>query len=619
MADTVARWVRWTTIGSIAFALLLALDAHPYLRGGFGWRWPHIPVAWPAMAVLIASAALYVAGAAWLHGRRGALVWAFSGAVALGFVGAWARGDGLLGYTLFTRTASKMTTGPHHAAAVLDLDREMLIAWDDLMASYDPDDDEAATVSRHVMLAPPAIPLLFEWTAALLSRAPALADALQRPLIAYQCQNYAVLGYPPAVTAAAWLGMLLPVWAALTVLPLHSAANQLRLDADAVALWWPLVPMAASFAGSWNTVYPLLAVWAFALLMRGGAWAVVGGAVTGYLVWMNFAPVPLGLLMGWFVLLRWWLHERESTSFARPLRIGALYGAGVVAFWGAWMLYGGPSPWAMLGASFGAHLDLDRPYWAWVFLHVYDWLLFAGVPLIVASLWAMRRRETLGNVMAWALWLSLIILALSGTARGETARVWSFFTPFALLSAGAVVARRDWLWLTVAQAAMWVALVGTWGVFDAGDMPRIPESPYTLDGSGAAVNARFDAGFTLSAWDATPDADSIALTLDWYNAERTVTPYWFAALLVGPEGTPVGDTVIWQGGDTRYPTTCWAAGESVRDRVSISMPSDAMDGDYWLSLSVFADEDTPSVRVPVTLADGTNAEQVGLGPIRWGD
>src|SRR5258708_5833076 len=54
-----------------------------------------------------------------------------------------------------------------------------------------------------------------------------------------------------------WFGVLMPVWVALTILPLY------RLGGKWAALWWPLIPSLALFAPVWNTFYPLLAVLAY--------------------------------------------------------------------------------------------------------------------------------------------------------------------------------------------------------------------------------------------------------------------------------------------------------------------------------------------------------------------
>jgi hypothetical protein len=93
------------------------------------------------------------------------------------------------------------------------------------------------------------------------------------------------------------------------------------------------------------------------------------------------------------------------------------------------------------------------------------------------------------------------------------------------------------------------------------------------------------------------------------------TPYWFAVLLVAPDGSVPLPAQVWQPVETRYPTSCWRPGEMVGDTIRLPLPNDAPPGDWWLSLSAFADADQSDARLSVTLPDGTQDRQIGLGPI----
>jgi hypothetical protein len=203
-------------------------------------------------------------------------------------------------------------------------------------------------------------------------------------------------------------------------------------------------------------------------------------------------------------------------------------------------------------------------------------------------------------------------------ARGETARVWSFFTPFVVLAAAALVRhdRGGWTVLTVASAAMFLALTSTWIVFGAEEMkPPAEKIMYARAVLGGAP-VSFDDKMTLASWDGhRAGTADVVFWLNWQANQRMTTPYWFSALLVAPDGAPVGETMIWQGQATNYPTTCWQPGEQVIEPVLVPLPADAPPGDYWLSLAVFADEDHPEDRLPVMLPDGTTDTQVGLGPV----
>jgi hypothetical protein len=104
--------------------------------------------------------------------------------------------------------------------------------------------------------------------------------------------------------------------------------------------------------------------------------------------------------------------------------------------------------------------------------------------------------------------------------------------------------------------------------------------------------------------------------LNWQPLGQITTPYWFAALLVAPDGSVPQDTVVWQALDTAYPTTCWKPGEVVGDVIHLPLPNNAQAGEWWISLSVFGDKTHPEARLPVTLPDGTGGDQIGLGPVR---
>ncbi len=92
------------------------------------------------------------------------------------------------------------------------------------------------------------------------------------------------------------------------------------------------------------------------------------------------------------------------------------------------------------------------------------------------------------------------------------------------------------------------------------------------------------------------------------------TPYWFSALLVGPDGAPLPNATVWQPLQTRYPTTCWLPGEQVGETVTLPLPADPQSGGWYISLAALTD-DHASARLPVTLPDGSTDTQIGLGPV----
>jgi hypothetical protein len=93
-------------------------------------------------------------------------------------------------------------------------------------------------------------------------------------------------------------------------------------------------------------------------------------------------------------------------------------------------------------------------------------------------------------------------------------------------------------------------------------------------------------------------------------------PYWFAVLPVAPDGSTPIEAFVWQPNATRYPTTCWQPDQIVGDSIKLSLPENAPAGDWWLSLVAFPDDADPMNRLTITLPNGTQDTQIGLGPVK---
>lgn len=628
----------WTALS----ALFIGIDLTPWLRGGYGWRWTYFPASGAGLVALLLGVAVYLTGALLLarRPRRAGLLltWALCGSVGLAvLVMAMREGDAL--YGLFARTASLLGTGPHYTAARVDWAGGEWREWPGVMARF----------GGHMRNVPPGSLLWYGLLNDLPSRLPMLAPLTQRlaaALMPYQCHNFDLLTYTPAQWASAWFGVLMPVWAALTVLPLYAVARRLLPDAahaGRLVLWWPLLPGIAAFAGSWNTFYPFVSLLAFWCLLRGLAsphplrlraagWQISAGGLSGLALFTNFAFIPLPMLLGLYTLLACLLRplsadEPPLLRFWRAVRVGLAYSAGLLLPWLAFWWLTSDTFLDLLGTSMAFHLDLDRPYWFWVVMHLWDWLLWTGVgflPLGLAGLWLARRRGQPLPLLTLALALHMLILLLSGTARGETGRVWLLFSPFLLIAAydgllrltAGQPARGAWVWLTLAQAALFVAVTGSLTVMATGFTPP-PPAPRVIDAPLRPVEALFQAdgaaAFRLIGWDASAEDDGFALTLRWQGVAAPQVAYWMGGVLVAPDGRtyPVPP---WQPGaalDTPYPTTCWQAGIMLDDRVTLALPGDARKGAWWFSLAVY---DAGGAPLPVTHSGGID-QQIGLGPL----
>jgi hypothetical protein len=425
--------------------------------------------------------------------------------------------------------------------------------------------------------------------------------------------------------------MAMPLWAALTPIPLYAIAQRtIAQNARAAVLWYPLIPALSSFAATWNTLFPLIAALAFLALLIGcqgnrprAAWCALSGFITGLGWFVNFALVPLALFMGIWTLIGEWLVKRRA--LVECLRIGVFYSAGLLIVWLVFGLISGQTLFDLLAASMSFHLSLDRPYLFWLFMHPWDWLLWSGIAFGVMTIAqvakSLRNADRLTfPTMSVSLMLTILILVVSGIARGETGRVWLFFAPFLLIAAAEYrssdaqsAAEMRWLWLGVPQGLLVVALVSSIASMST-DFTPSPPAPQVV--TTQATDALFigDTGrFRLIGWDAEIADGALHLRLNWQGIEPSLTPIWFGGALVNQNGVTL-PLKPWQpSGESRYPTTCWSGGMIIGTTHTVDLGSVAT-GEWWLSLAAYGDSAQPDGRLRVQSRAGEDT-QIGLGPI----
>ncbi|KXK48264.1 MAG: hypothetical protein UZ13_03878 [Chloroflexi bacterium OLB13] len=620
------RWILPTAALVAAIAVIFAFDLTPWVRGGFGWRWAYDPLPLTAWIVPAAVVTVYGIGVVILYGRtdsRALIVWSAGGAVVLALaVTATREGDAL--YGLFARTISKVGTGPFWLSTHVDWTGGGWRDWTAVMQS----------AGGHLSNLPPGWPMLYALLAGVGDALPAISRPISDALWPYQCQNFDVLAYTPGQVSAALFGMLMPLWAGLAAIPLYRLMRRLsgKRAADLAVALWPLTPALAAFAGSMNTVYPLATLWAVSLLAAAisakraryqAAAAIGAGLVTGIALFFNFAFAPLPLILGLFALT-FGLHV-ERRTLAALIRTGLFAAAGFAVPWVLFWIAAGLTPLDLIRASFAFHLDLDRPYAFWVVMHAWDWLVWAGVGLIVPALVSAvrgwRDRSGLGALSA-ALLIGMLIVTLSGTARGETGRVWLVFTPL-LLAAGAdgltrVNPRAEQIAVFgAAHALLMLVLAMSLPVVGLDVTPSpSPDSASAARPADAVFMGADDTPFAhLTGWDAASDGERLSVRLTFDVLARAPEPYWIGAILVPVSGDPVaGEPQQPHNADgVTVPATCWPPGSRVSATITQPVGVASLDGAY-LSIALYGAQTGDG---PLTVVTGTGAErQVGVGPVR---
>jgi hypothetical protein len=625
---------------SLLVALAILFDWWPVLRG-IGWQWGYVSPSIdrllrviPALLVLAAYCAglvLLRKSADWLS-----LAWCVLGAVAVPVSLLYVGGDPY--FILFSRTVSKYSTGAYAASLTITDIAETVAGWPDAMPTF-------VHSLPHMSVSSPVWPSLYYALQHFLERSPVLSAWLALPLIPLRCQNYRFLGLNDAQIASAWLGILSPASAALTAIPLFMLGRQVgdRALARQAVAWWPLIPALTMFAATLSSAYVLfavLAIWLFWKSLRSPAdpipWQThllrfLAGCLLGLLISWNFSLIPLLAFMGILTLLRWQWGVRKPTleRLSWPLLVGVELVAGIGLVWGLYTLWAGHSPIDLLPEILSLHTGFGFSYWRWLLLDPWDVILFMGLPAFgLAVAGVTTRRGASFRQYAIALGLTLLVMVLSGTMRGEVGRIWMFFMPLILLLAAGALAPLEPMpkaLLTGAQILWLIVVAIDLTTIVTGDVPPPPRyqevALSSLPQPVVPAHAEFAGDVELTGYQAAyqPDTRTLTLALHWAPLRPMRRPHYFSAVLVDPTGE-VLPAVKWQPFKTGYPTTCWYGGippgGQIVDWIDLPLGADPAPGNWWVSLSAFdLAEDQPPVELPVLLADGRADRQVGLGPL----
>lgn len=636
--SSLSRRIIWLTLPSLLWAVLLASNTIPQLRGGFGWRWAHdTELDLGRIAPFILAVAVYVPVALQLRRRSMVylLAWAIAGSIGLSIAAVHVRGD--VAFRLFTVTVGGMPSGWHTAAARISNLPGTLRQWHQFM-------EASGSFSSHITTSPPGMVIIYWAANSLLARFPAWASALAGPLRLMQCHNMALMEQTDAQLASAWLGMLIPVWSGLTVLPLFRLGRDVfgQEAAQWSVVWWPLVPSVLLFAPLPNTLHPFLSLMMVILLFEGlrrsrPSRVLAAGVLMSALTFTTFTFMPLLLLAGFLTLGMFWLRRsRARLPWHWPLQMGMWFGLGLSATWLILYALTGEGFWDVWQAAIRTHQALGRPYWPWLVLNLNDFAMFAGWPLALLAgigLWRVVRqlfsRKVLGesDIMILAAALTLAVVDLSGTLRGESGRLLLFLSPWVVLAAAAALDGDRGLGsaLTVVQAILLVVMVTCLHVLHTG-LGEAPSSPPYMaepvaEAQVLSCGALFGDVARLKAFSGRIEAryddqgrerSVLVLWLNWEPLKPMSVPYYLVFLPVAPDGEVAASATLLQPFSDRYPTTCWKPCDGeLRDQFEVPLFK-TQTGDWWISFSLIDAKTVQSLGV--VAPDGSRDQQIGLGP-----
>lgn len=277
----------------------------------------------------------------------------------------------------------------------------------------------------------------------------------------------------PKSSAALAGGVTVGLVASLGVLAMHAFAGlwtddrRTRLLACAM---YALLPALAFFLPDLDQVYPIFAM----LLALAWARALDGSRphavlFAAMLFVSTFFAYNL-LVVGAFVALyaAYFLRREHASAGAwRRLGIAALTGAaGLVVPYLALWIAADYDPFRSLAHAIAEQNDLAvrlmRPWLSCLFTAPYDFFLGAGMvvlPLLALSVSRLFRELRIENrsLMLSAIALgTILVVDLSGLLRAETARVWLFLQPFAVVPAAIELLRFGPRGRLAVFAAQWL-------------------------------------------------------------------------------------------------------------------------------------------------------------------
>jgi hypothetical protein len=657
------RLVFFLAASTLLLVLLIVSDGLPHLRGPAPdtaeWHWPYRLQPFSTWWLpLLAAFFIWLSGSWWLGNSSGGQVFSFqlkswwrTAVALLALMGGslwlqlsliYVRRDQVWA-ELIDRTLSDVSSGYFRAAVEIENLAATLRHYPAVMPTF---------TAEHAQTHPPGLIMANRLTVEWLAYWPGLSERLAAYTIPARCTDLWLLNQPAAVAAGLGLWALLPLLAAaLTPLPAYALARQLLLPQAArlAAILTATIPALLLFAPTPVQFYPFLALSILWLVQRGiqcsvfsvhysvgsvhysvSKWSFVYLGAAGCLLslasFLSLGNGALALLLSLYVTFWVW---QQGLDWRRGLGWLILIGLGSLSVWLLYWLFTAVPPWQIVQVGLQQHYDLvtfHRRYEWWLVWNLIDLLLFAGWPLFIlfvaGTITAIRKlrlkNETALSYQAYpfilpltlALFLFLLILNLSGSARGEVGRLWAFVMPLMALVAAAYLTRanRDQFSLRLIvglQLLPVVALGVAWQPMEAiivvAQRPPIEPIPADLQ----PLPADWAATISLQGYAVNQTEDSLSLTYVWQAAGPALRPYTVFNHLVNEAGELVAQQDQWPL-NGRWPPTCWQKGETVVDSYEIALPPGLPPGQYTLWLGLYDAQDNS--RLP--LSSGQDALQI---------
>lgn len=581
-----------------AYLLGIAFNVSPWLRGPEEWRWPYvIPGTVARLWLPVMIAAVYMLFILWwdrkpLNRSRKILALLFAGLMTPVLqLSLLALDHEDVRSQLFLRSASDLSGGFFNVGAMVTDSGDFLTNFAARMSSF----------PIHPETHPPGLPLLFAIARQFFDQYPDPAALISNSLRPYQCHNLDLMYLPNSAVASATVQILVPFFLALVAGGIYLLGRHVYDEKTGLraALLWPLLPSVALWATRWDQFYALFTVLAFLFfhlgLTRRRAWIFfLSGFVVSMGSFFSFGNMAIAGFLAVYALV-WLIAQTQRPSYRWLIGSAALFFLGVSTIWLVVWLSNGLNFFDVWNRAMDTHLGLSRNYLVWLFYHPYDFFVFLGISLFVfwcaQMLRAMRDwRKQRYDVVSISFAIALLLLILSGTSRGETARIWALLLPLALLIAVRRAPQHGLIFSGLAVLLAVQVLVS--------NAFLQPVSTGLLDAPAPPPAAIFEPGPPAAIWQnelilervAVPETavigQAVPIEVVWNSSRQIERPLTIFIHLLDEQGQLVSqyDGMPLAG---TWPTTCWQQDQSFADTYELQLQADLQPGAYQVNIGFY--------------------------------
>lgn len=247
-------------------------------------------------------------------------------------------------------------------------------------------------------------------------------------------------------TAALVAAICIPFLSSLTLVPLYYAGkvwHGVKTARKSIHLYM-LIPSVLLFVPINDVFLPLFAITSFFLLVLGIRkktlpYYYVSGLILTLGIYFSLSLLPL-LLFFILCIVFEWFRDDSRCLYDLILPIGLVILSIITLPIILYITLRFDSLRMIQVLMSG--LPVRRSYGVWVFYNIYDFLVFLGLPVVGVIVLGIkhfigqcRKREFRSNdTILISFIIMLVLLDLSGSVRGEVARIWIPYVPFIVLS-----------------------------------------------------------------------------------------------------------------------------------------------------------------------------------------